>query len=40
MFTLLSDNSSLGRAVSHAVSAGSLAGIALNKELISEELVH
>lgn len=34
------DNASLGRAVSVAVSAGSLAGIAINKELISEELVH
>lgn len=34
------DNSSLGRAVIQAVSAGSLAGIAINKELISEELVH
>lgn len=34
------DNASMGRAVSVAVSAGSLAGIAINKELISEELVH
>jgi pyruvate/2-oxoglutarate dehydrogenase complex dihydrolipoamide dehydrogenase (E3) component len=31
------DNYSLGRAVSIAVSAGSVAGMMLNKELIEEE---
>lgn len=34
------DNSSLGRAVSVAVAAGSVAGMMLNKELISDEFKH
>lgn len=34
------DNSSMGRSVSVAVAAGSIAGTILNKELISEELIH